>query len=249
MSEDRSAQLVRSLSVTFRSGQQIHTHRHPWAQLLFARSGVMEVHCETDVWTVPPTKAVWIPRDLDHRILMRGEVALRTLYLAADQANRVERALGAIEVVPLLGALIVHLAEFGMLDRHESSHQRLAGVLTDLLVQAEALDLMLPLPRDQRARRIADQLRQFPEDNVRLADLAGECGASLRTLERIFLSEVGMSLGAWRQKARLIHASAALAEGASVTHAALDCGYGSVSAFIAAFRKQFGMTPGRVAAG
>jgi AraC-like DNA-binding protein len=35
-----------------------------------------------------------------------------------------------------------------------------------------------------------------------------------------------------------------LAEGKSVTDAALDSGYASLSAFIAAFKKTFGYTPG-----
>jgi AraC-like DNA-binding protein len=45
--------------------------------------------------------------------------------------------------------------------------------------------------------------------------------------------------------ARMIHAAAALSSGGSVTAAVLDCGYDSVSAFITAFRRQFGETPGR----
>jgi AraC-like DNA-binding protein len=52
-------------------------------------------------------------------------------------------------------------------------------------------------------------------------------------------------LEAWRQKARLIAGAAALSAGAPVTAAALDCGYESPSAFITAFKRQFGVTPGR----
>jgi AraC-like DNA-binding protein len=37
-----------------------------------------------------------------------------------------------------------------------------------------------------------------------------------------------------------------LAQGKSVTDAALDTGYASVSAFIAAFKQTFGYTPGRL---
>jgi AraC-like DNA-binding protein len=54
-----------------------------------------------------------------------------------------------------------------------------------------------------------------------------------------------MTIDAWRQKARLVHSAAALAEGARVSEAALDCGYQSPSAYIAAFRRQFGVTPGQ----
>lgn len=245
VSEGGSGQLVRTLSVTYRNRHQIGSHQHPWAQLLFARSGLMEVHCQTESWTVPPTRAVWIPPDMAHQFFVRGEVCLRTLYLAPDQAALVARELGVIEVMPLFGELIGHIAAIGMLERAVPRHQRLAGLLIDLLDEAQSLDLMLPLPHDKRARRLADQLRAQPQASARLVDIASDCGASLRTLERLFVNELGMSIGAWRQKAKLIRASAALAEGASVTEAALDCGYSSVSAFIAAFRKQFGATPGR----
>jgi len=48
---------------------------------------------------------------------------------------------------------------------------------------------------------------------------------------------------------RLISALERLEQGAAVTEVALDCGYNSPSAFIAAFRRQFGATPGAFALG
>jgi AraC-like DNA-binding protein len=55
----------------------------------------------------------------------------------------------------------------------------------------------------------------------------------------------GPDPGSRRQKARLLHALSLISSGSSVTGAALDCGYDSTSAFIAAFKRQFGATPGR----
>src|SRR6202042_3089873 len=78
-----------------------------------------------------------------------------------------------------------------------------------------------------------------------LAELARGAGASLRTLQRLFPTETGLTLEAWRQKARLITAVAMLSGGAPVAVTAADCGYDSPSAFINAFRRQFGVTPGR----
>ena len=76
--------------------------------------------------------------------------------------------------------------------------------------------------------------------------LAKQHGVARRTLERRFRDETGMSFGMWRQKARLLDSIRLLAEGKSVTDTALDCGYSSVSAFIAAFKVTFGYTPGRL---
>jgi AraC-like DNA-binding protein len=55
-----------------------------------------------------------------------------------------------------------------------------------------------------------------------------------------------MSFGLWRQKARMLDSARLLAEGKSVTDAALGVGYASTSAFIAAFRETFGCTPGKL---
>ena len=55
-----------------------------------------------------------------------------------------------------------------------------------------------------------------------------------------------MTFALWRQKARLLDSLRRIAEGSSVTDAALDSGYFSVSAYIAAFKTTFGTTPGKI---
>lgn len=239
---------VRSLACTYRDGHDIHRHTHPWAQLVYSRSGVMHVTAEGRVWFVPPTRAIWIPSRVEHEIGVRGEVALRTLYVSEERAGGVKRGVEALEVSPLLGEVILHVLGVGMLDPTVAEHDRLAGVLMDLIGAARGVDLALPLPRDARALRLAERLRADPADKSELEVMAGEAGASLRTLQRCFGEETGLTIEAWRQKARLVYAAAALTAGASVTDAALDCGYDSPSAFIAAFRRQFGVTPGKFGA-
>jgi AraC-like DNA-binding protein len=59
-------------------------------------------------------------------------------------------------------------------------------------------------------------------------------------------AQTGLSFGLWRQKARMLFAVRLLSEGRSVTDTALDSGYKSVSAFIAAFKQTFGCTPGKL---
>ena len=92
---------------------------------------------------------------------------------------------------------------------------------------------------------LAERLQAKPDERADFKVLARAAGASLRTFQRIFPAETGLTLEAWRQKARLIHGAARLIEGCSVTTTALDCGYDSVSAFIAAFKAAYGVTPAR----
>ena len=58
---------VRSLSLTFSDGSHMGRHRHDWAQLIYARSGLMRVESAGQIWLVPPTRAIWIPVDAEHQ--------------------------------------------------------------------------------------------------------------------------------------------------------------------------------------
>lgn len=240
---------VRSLALTYRDGHVLDAHAHPWAQLVHARSGLLDVTADGRVWFTPPTRAVWIPAGVEHEIRVRGEAALRTLYVGAERASAVRRGVEPLVVSPLLGELVLHIVSIGMLDPARPEHDRLAGVLMDLVAMAPGIDLVLPLPRDARALRLAERVRADPGERTALDTLARASGASLRTLQRCFARETGMTIEAWRQKARLVHSAVALGEGASVTDAALVSGYESPSAFIAAFRRHFGTTPGRMRSG
>ncbi|HEX7759081.1 MAG TPA: helix-turn-helix transcriptional regulator [Caulobacteraceae bacterium] len=240
---------VRSLAVTYADGAVERPHTHPWGQLVYGLSGVIRVATPDASWLSPATRAIWTPAGVTHALSMHGAVAMRTLYIAPGLAPSLGKALPAtpavLEVAPLLRELILHILAIGMLDPARAEHARLAGLLIDLLAEARPQDLMLPLPRDPRALALAQRIQASPGARTDLARLATDAGASLRTLQRLFPSQTGLGLEAWRQKARLIQAVACLSAGAPVTTTALDCGYDSVSAFIAAFKRQFGVTPGR----
>jgi AraC-like DNA-binding protein len=237
--------LVRSAASTYPDGWRLHRHDHPWGQLAFCNSGVMRVVSDATVWLAPPTRAIWLPAGVPHEIVMKGEVASRFLYISPELAARLPSEPQVLEVAPLLRELILHILRLRMIDPKRPEHDRLGGLLIDLLVEARTLDLALPLPGDRRALALAERLQATPAEAAPLASLARHAGASLRTLQRLFPAETGLTLEAWRQKARLIAAVAALSGGAPVAVAAADSGYESASAFITAFKRQFGVTPGR----
>lgn len=85
-----------------------------------------------------------------------------------------------------------------------------------------------------------------PADTPRIRDLATELGVSDRTLERAFAADALMPLGEWRQRSRICRAIALLAAGGAVQHIALEVGYATPSAFVAAFKSYAGLTPGKL---
>jgi AraC-like DNA-binding protein len=116
-------------------------------------------------------------------------------------------------------------------------------VIVNQLEAIQVVPLQLPTPSDPRALRVATILSDNPSDRRTVVGLCKAAGTSKRTLERLFQEDIGMTFGKWRQQLRLMQAMRLLAEGAKVTHAALESGYSTPSAFISMFRKALGTTP------
>lgn len=239
--------LVRTYPVTFLHPHLLGSHRHDWDQLTYAASGVMRVETADASWIVPPHCAVWVPAGVAHAEQMHAPVSVRTLYFAPRLARALPRECRTVNIPALLRELILHVSRCGALDHRNKADANLIGVLLDQLSRAAAVPLQLPLPRDARALRFAAEVQRKPADRSSIAALARRAGASRRTIERLFLAETAMRVGDWRRRVRLLHAVRRLAERESVTNAASESGYASVSAFVAVFRKTFGTTPGRYA--
>jgi AraC-like DNA-binding protein len=109
--------------------------------------------------------------------------------------------------------------------------------------------LHVPAPTAPALRAVCAILLADPAEDRSLAALGRLTGASDRTLSRLFRADLGMTFPQWRTQVRLSHALVLLAEGTPVTVVAHRCGWSSASAFIDAFRRAFGHTPGRGPAG
>lgn len=242
---DPAALSVRSLALRLPPGMRIEEHAHAWPQLVFAERGALAVAAADRHWVVPPSRALWVPAGLPHEVETLGEVWLRTLYLALPSASGPGEALCVLDVSPLLRELILETVRLDALEEANPVHGHLAALIADQLGKAMKLKLDLPLPKDARARRVADRARADLRHTVTLAELAADCGASARTIERLFQAETRLSFGQWRQQARLQHALRRLAESAEVATVAGECGYESVSAFVSMFRQALGVTPGQ----
>jgi AraC-like DNA-binding protein len=241
---------VRSLASNYSSGFRIEPHQHPWHQFLYASSGAMTVSTPESSWMIPTARAVFIPARSTHAIRMWGMVEMRTLYLSPKLTHFESKECRVVEVAPLLRELILRTVERMALDSRVEHDSRLIGLVEDevkaAMAAAENSPLALPMPSDARALAVAHRVLAEPSDGETVDQLTRDHGVARRTLERRFRDQTGMSFGMWRQKARLLDSIRLLAEGKSVTDAALDCGYSSVSAFIAAFKGTFGYTPGRL---
>ncbi|MGU3416694.1 AraC family transcriptional regulator [Enterobacteriaceae bacterium C34A] len=217
-------------------------HCHRMGQILFSREGCVRLTMNDGelLCLLPPTRAAWIPGGISHRAEMRSIVAYRSVWLDQAVFTSLPDKPAILSVNPLLRELLERIAVSGwQTDWQQEANVHLAGLCVAELAMAKHEPMSLHMPRDRRLNMLSGDL--LPPS---LAELARSCGASERTLSRIFLRETGMAYQPWRQQWRLMKAVELLATGARVTDAASALGFASDSAFIYFFRSMTGETPG-----
>jgi AraC-like DNA-binding protein len=240
---------VRWYGLTFRATTLTPPASRGWSRLFATRSGACLARAAGLLTAITPEHGIYAADGVPVELHAADTLDIRILYLHAERAAASGAPARAIVMTPLLRELVERTVDSGALDANEPADAHLIDVIFDEIAALEPTPFALPMPTDARALRAAEQclaaLDGPPPPAARLAALGA---TSARTLERLFAAQTGCSLGRWQRRFRLLAAERALAAGASVTDAAYDAGYASPSAFIAAFRRTFGITPGRARA-
>jgi len=238
--------LIRSQTLV--SNRIVRPHHHPRGQFAWATEGVLRIISEHCVWIVPPSHAVWIPGGTRHQVASETRAEVRHVFVDPSRSvrrngPRADRC-AVLLVTPLMRELILRL-EATLTDDGGDPDRRLrfCDVMIDEMNQLPEAPLSLPGGRDKRLVRLTRHLGSHPEDRRPLADLASLAGASVRTLERLFPQETGLTYRRWRARLRLLTAIERLERGESSTAVAHSLGYSSPSAFTASFRSEFGEPP------
>lgn len=221
-------------------GSVFDWHVHDDHQLAWAPTGVLTVRTDATAWVLPPTRALFIPAGVRHEVLSATSATMQAVYLRPDLCPIAWPDCTPVTASPLLAELIGYLADEAL---EGEARRRGEAVLVDLLRPATMSTIDVPVPRDERAGEIAAALRAAPFDGRTLEEWGRDVGASERTLARVFLSDTGLPFGQWRTRLRLSAALVELAAGTPVSAVAHAVGYESVSAFVAAFKRETGVTP------
>ena len=240
---DAQSSPIFARSTDYPSGWHIEPHAHAKHQLIYAVRGVMVVQAEAGRWVVPPTRAIWMQMGMTHEIRCVGEVHMRSLMVAPNAAPRLMDRTQAVAISPLLRELIRAAMDVPQPYAPGTRDGRLMRLILDELRALPVLPLYLQMPTDPRLLQIAAVLQRRPDDPSTMADWARRLAIDVKTIQRLFIKDTGMTFAQWRQQARLLRALERLATGEKVIDVALSLGYESPSAFAAMFRKHVGQTP------
>ncbi len=226
--------------------RKLHVHKE-FYELTYVANGSIVVCTGAGNFLGQPHRGILIPPGLKHEWYMPESSVNRSLFLHPSLFATIPRFrhYQSIEIDSLLRALLLALDDLH-LDLSDEEDRRLAVVFIDRLKKSREVGTPMLMPSEHRLVELCTAALSSPEENVNMVEWSRRIGMSPKTLSRLFVRQTGLTFGKWIQTMRLQHAKTSLEDGKSVTVAAMNCGYSSVSAFISAFKKQYGVTPGGI---
>ncbi len=236
------------LHFLFTSGDAPSEHAHIHGQLVYSPSHLVTVVAGQNVWLSSPELAVWLPPQLTHQVNAANERQMNNVYLAPELARRLPDNPCGVRVGIFLKNAIAELCEGR--DRPTGQRQRMIEVIVDeiqngIIGGLDAQPAVQIVFQDQRLQQVANALLENPSEGRTLDLWARDVGVGRRTLLRLIKAETGVDWRQWRQRLLMAEAARRLAAGALVKTVAYELGYAGSGPFITAFRRLYGITPGR----
>ncbi|MEU2661519.1 AraC family transcriptional regulator [Micromonospora sp. NPDC007220] len=213
-------------------------------QLYWSPDGLLSARHGRHTSFTGPDEVFWAHRAVTHEVQAADRQTVYRICLREVPAALDGLRAGVAAIDAEAARLVLALTDPGY-DERDAPEAR-SRIMAGIGVPSHPAD-------DRQAGRpgvavtVAMALAHDPGDTTSLAEWAERLHVSVKTLQRDFTREFGMSYSQWRTKLRL-RASLALLETRPVGEVAHRIGYASPSAFIAAFAREYGYTPGRAAA-
>lgn len=222
-------------------------HHHKKAQLVYVESGYQYLHVELCQFLLPQNHVAYIPSNMPHKTTHASEhVSLRTLYFDVDDLPPFYDKLYLFSIPSVLREMIMYTEKWSMNMEYEESEQMfLRAILLELpsFVQ-NAVPLITPVPRTKVLLDATAYIHKHYQVTITIDELAELCFMSVRTLERQFKKETGISIAKYIQMMRIIKSIELLSEGQhTISEIALSVGYNSAQSYSNVFTKLIGQRP------
>jgi AraC-like DNA-binding protein len=249
--QDLSVELGNGLTIVLHNQPQLEwqDHHHDCNELIIPLLGKLVVAEKTAKHIVKPGSMIWIPQGMEHAAQASDAAGERLIFLIpSDSWN------SRLPKVQLIArhSILVELGLWLVFNAGSESAKQLEPaillILKELLLPRAGAKVSnsrrsLPKAKDARLLKALDYIVQHLGDDLRLPLIAKIAGASERTLDRLSAKELDQTIPELIRELRIDQAKSMLQSGHSVTEAAVQVGYNSVSQFIRVFRSLTGQLP------
>jgi len=224
-------------------------HEHNKGQFLYCEGGIVYVKIGQETFYLPARHYMWIPPHAEHSIHPNTpDVIMRNLYFPINESDHVfYKKVGIYPANGLILELLLFTNKWlGDITADKKSEYVIATAFKEILpkVSKNSLKLTLPLPHDERLKRIVQFLEDNMDSSITMKKITAEFGLSERSLSRLFQKDLQMTFVQYFTILRMLRALKLLIDGnCSIGEISTMVGYNSLPTFSNTFQKVIGVRP------
>ena len=236
-------------------GSSVDEHVHDDHEFFFPLQGEIQIQTSGATLKAGPGRMTYLPPETPHSFTsdQRSQGERLILIVESPVWKRLDGGKFPAATLPasqLCKEICFQLLIHPKTRAAKSLVETLVQTLSEMLEEADPSTTSDPAhlsSDDPRLRSALELIEENFAGTLSAASLAKASGLSVRNLNRLFLTELGLTPKQVITRHRIEHARKLLEKGdRSVTDVCFDVGYSSVSQFIATFRKHTGQVPSSV---
>lgn len=212
-----------------------YQHLHNRSQLTYVEQGYQYFYINQKIYLVPQNHVIWIPENLQHRTTSEAEkvnlmVVLYNPLLEQDFYKDVH----VFAAPSVLKEMLLYAAKWNkQLIETEEQKTFLKALYINLpSFCKENNSLQIPIPTDNRLMPVCDIINANYHYPIETDDLAAKANLSVRTMQRIFKQQTGITIQKYIQLIRILKSIELIdTKRYTLTEIAYKVGYQSLSAF------------------
>lgn len=216
-----------------------YKHSHQRYQLTFVEEGYQYFYIGKKIYLAPQNHVIWIPSGLAHRAASEAKTVnlMLVLFKLVPEADFYEQ----VHVFPapaVLKEMLLYASKWNKLTKEDEEQTLFLKAMLKSLPYFcnENNALQIPVPADNRLIPVCNYINanyQYNFDSDELADIAK---MSVRSLQRIFKNETGITLQKYMQLIRILKSIELIdTKQYTLSQIAFKIGYKSLSAFTASY--------------
>lgn len=212
-----------------------HLHSHHRSQITYVEEGYQYFHINQQIYLVPQNHVIWIPSRQEHCTTSEAKtVNLMVVMFNTVPEKEFYQQVQVFAAPKVLKEMLLYVAKWNQLltvDEEESIF--LNAILNSLPNFCKECNMLkIPVPTDSRLESVCHYITSNYVKELNINELAERATMSVRSLQRIFKKETGISLQKYSQLVRILKSIELLdTRQYTLSQIGIMVGYRSLSAF------------------
>lgn len=216
-----------------------YEHVHNRAQLTFVEDGYQYFHINQKIYLVPQYHVIWVPSGKAHKITSEAQTVNLMVFLFKSVFEEdFYQNVHVFAVPPVLKEMLLYASKWNQsLDENEEQDIFFKAILKSLPnFCKESSGLEIPIPKDIRLIPVCNDINSNFRYNLDIDSLAAKAQMSVRSLQRNFKNETGITLQKYLQLTRILKSIELIdTRQYTLSEVAYKVGYQSLSAFTSSY--------------